>query len=527
MKNFKSLITKKLSLNLFLFLSFIPFGNSVLSQTWTNKNENENYTARHECSFIQVGDKFLLLGGRESQVVDIYDYANNTWTQGASSPILLHHFQAVEYGGLVWAIGALIDNNDPSEAPAEYVYMYNSASDQWIQGVEIPSTRRRGAGGLVMYNNKFYFVGGNEGGHNGNYQSWFDEYDPLTGTWTQLTDAPHQRDHFQAALYNDELYLIGGRQSGGPGGSRLPTVPEIDIFNFTTQTWSTLDASKNLPTPRSAAAVTIYNDEIYVIAGEIVNAFDIVEAYSPITNSWTTKNPINNLRDGTQAITSGNGIFITAGAGGSGPLKDMEYYNLDAPTGSPNIASTFSADEYVKSFIYSETDGTVVLQITLSNNLGTTGTFIDSIELTGANYSLSQTYNDIFLGANSDLVFEVTLSNTTLPENNGLVTVTYNNSNSFNISLEGDLDSTLNINSVENSLDNIKLYPNPTKTSFSINKALNKVQVFDITGKLMTEFIGNFNKGTNYDVSNLPQSMYFVTVENKIGQKQTNKLIKL
>ncbi|TYA53081.1 Kelch repeat-containing protein [Formosa maritima] len=525
MKHLKGLFKKKLTLHLYIPLFFFTIVNSLYSQTWTLKDEDENYIARHECGFVQVGDKFLLIGGRETQVVDIYDYSNNTWTQGASSPILLHHFQAIEYEGLVWVIGALIDNNDPHEAPAEYIYMYNSASNQWIQGLEIPSNRRRGAGGLVVYNNKFYFVGGNIGGHNGNYQSWFDEYNPQTGIWTQLTDAPHQRDHFQAAVYSDKLYLLGGRQSGGPGGSRYPLIPEIDVYNFTTQTWSTLDASKNLPTPRSASAVAVYEDEIYVIAGEVEGTFNDVEALDPVTNTWTIKNPTRKYRDGTQAIVSGNGIFITAGKSGF-PLKDMEYYNEDNPVGSPNIESTFSADEYIKSFVYSEEDGTVTLQLVLTNSFGTTGTFIDSIEIIGNDYSFSQTFNNIFLGANSDLIIEVTLNNTTLPENNGIVTVTYNNSSSFNIFLEGDLDSTLNLEPNENNLDYLKLYPNPTRTSFSINKSINHLQIFDITGKLLKEFVGNFDKTHVFDVSNLTNSIYFVTVKNLEGQKNTIKLIK-
>ena len=31
---------------------------------------------------------------------------------------------------------------------------------------------------------------------------WFDEFDPATGTWTQLEDAPRGRDHTQAAIIN-------------------------------------------------------------------------------------------------------------------------------------------------------------------------------------------------------------------------------------------------------------------------------------------------------------------------------------
>lgn len=44
-------------------------------------------------------------------------------------------------------------------------------------------------------------------------QAWFDQYDPVTGKWTVLPDAPHARDHAQAAIVDDKLYMLAGRRS--------------------------------------------------------------------------------------------------------------------------------------------------------------------------------------------------------------------------------------------------------------------------------------------------------------------------
>ena len=45
------------------------------SDVWIDKNENENYTARHECSFVQAGDEFIMFGGREfAKKLDKYNY---------------------------------------------------------------------------------------------------------------------------------------------------------------------------------------------------------------------------------------------------------------------------------------------------------------------------------------------------------------------------------------------------------------------------------------------------------------------
>lgn len=70
---------------------------------WIDKAEDENYVARHECLFVQVGTKFYMFGGRESpRRLDIYDYTTNLWTTGSSVPQDLNHFQATEYEGLIW-----------------------------------------------------------------------------------------------------------------------------------------------------------------------------------------------------------------------------------------------------------------------------------------------------------------------------------------------------------------------------------------------------------------------------------------
>lgn len=71
------------------------------------------------------------------------------------------------------------------------------------------------------------------------------------------------------------------------------------------------------------------------------------------------------------------------------------------------------------------------------------------------------------------------------------------------------------------------IYPNPVNTSFKTNKALNRLQIFDITGKLVKSFDGDFTETDTYDISDLTQSIYLVKIENLNGQSLTTKLIKL
>src|SRR5690606_5685354 len=135
--------------------------------------------------------------------------------------------------------------------PAEHIWAFDPAKQEWIQGPEIPEARRRGSAGLVVHDDKFYIIGGNTIGHSGGYVNWFDEYDPAKGTWTVLENAPHARDHFFATVIGNRLYAASGRLSGGVGGTFAPVIPEVDVYSFNSQTWSTLPADQNLPTPRA------------------------------------------------------------------------------------------------------------------------------------------------------------------------------------------------------------------------------------------------------------------------------------
>ena len=364
---------------------------SEIAISWVDKNENENYTGRHECSFVQAGDKFFLMGGRESsQTVDVYDYTTNTWTSLLNSaPLEFNHFQATEYQGLIWIIGAFKTNNFPSELPAEHIWIFDPATKEWMQGPAIPINRQRGSAGLTVYNDKFYITGGNTIGHDGGYVAWFDEFDPATGIWTALADAPRPRDHFHSAVIGNKLYLAGGRLTGGTGGTFKPVIPEVDVYDFTTATWSTLAA--NLPTPRAAASVVTFKDKLLVIGGEVENeivygvsvndALKITEEYDPRTGTWKRLGDLINKRHGTQAIVSGEGIFTLAGSPkkGGGNQKNMEFLGQDAPTGVPGVASSLTVPEFVSVDMHN------AAEFNMDINNGNMGVIIKSMELEGTN----------------------------------------------------------------------------------------------------------------------------------------------
>ncbi|GLR17991.1 Kelch repeat-containing protein [Portibacter lacus] len=382
------------------------FNWAVAAQTWHDQSDDENYTARHECSFVQAGDKFYLMGGRESpKNLDIYDFGNKTWsTISNSAPKEFNHFQATEYNGLIWIICAFKDNGFPNEAPEENIWMYNPANDEWIEGPAIPANRRRGSAGIGVYNDKFYIVGGNTIGHNGGYVSWFDEFDPATGQWTQLIDAPRTRDHFHAQVIGDKFYVAGGRRSGGAGGTFAPLIAEVDVYDFNTSQWTSV---ADIPTPRAAPAVANLGGKLYVMGGEIqtdlngqsVNdAVKTTESFDPSTGQWSTEANLITERHGTQAIVSGTGIHVTSGSDklGGGRIKKMEYFGDDNPSGSASDACELTGPSSLEVPI----GGTLAFNLSAVN--GNVGVALKGISISGTNaaeFSTDQSFSFAFLKA--------------------------------------------------------------------------------------------------------------------------------
>lgn len=71
------------------------------------------------------------------------------------------------------------------------------------------------------------------------------------------------------------------------------------------------------------------------------------------------------------------------------------------------------------------------------------------------------------------------------------------------------------------------IYPNPSRDSFSVNTNVSNVEIYNLTGKMVKSFNGNFTKTDTFDISSLNTGMYIVKVENDNKQTMTTKLVKL
>ena len=297
---------------------------------WQTVDTQNEPLARHENAFAELNGKFYLIGGRNNKPINIYDPETNTWSEGATPPLEMHHFQALPFQDKIYVLGAFTGGY-PHEDPIPDIYVYDPATDAWDKQGNIPANRKRGAAGVVAYQDKIYVVGGMLDGHWDGHTAWLDEYDPETNEWKTLADAPRTRDHFQAAVMDGKLYAAGGRNTSAKTDQSLDlTIGEVDVYDFETGKWETL--AEPLPTLRAGTTAIPYDQQLIIIGGESgtqVPAHAEVEAYDVASDSWKSLPSLLQGRHGTQALLYNDAIFIAAGSGdrGGGPeLTSMEKY---------------------------------------------------------------------------------------------------------------------------------------------------------------------------------------------------------
>ena len=104
---------------------------------------------------------------------------------------------------------------------------------------------------------------------------------------------------------------------------------EIDYYDFKRKTWKTYQSKT--PAPAAGSGTVVFKNKLYFIGGETGEkiANNQTYAFNPKKDAWEKKAFLNIGRHGTNAVISGNKIYIAAGSGnqGGGPeLDSIEVY---------------------------------------------------------------------------------------------------------------------------------------------------------------------------------------------------------
>ncbi|MEM1223070.1 MAG: kelch repeat-containing protein [Verrucomicrobiota bacterium] len=310
-----------MKISLLICMMFTPL---LLAAKWKLIETDGTPVPRNESSLTEVDGLFYLIGGRGMPPVSIFNPVDNRWRNASTPPIEIHHLQPVVIEGKIYIICAMT-GKFPNETGLEKVLVYDPKADEWTWGHEIPAERQRGAAGVVEVDGQVYIAGGIVRGHVGGYVNWMDRYDPATGEWTVLADAPHERDHFQAAYLDGKIYAAGGRRTSQETKQLFElTVPEVDVYDIESNSWSVLE--EPLPTPRAGGMTLTVKKEIVVLGGESAQrkAHSEVEAWCTEHSCWEEYPPMRQGRHGTGAVLYEDYIYTCAGTGRRGGKPNLD-----------------------------------------------------------------------------------------------------------------------------------------------------------------------------------------------------------
>lgn len=329
--------------------------------------------------------------------LEAYDPTTDIWTTKAPMPAPRYGLAAVGVNGLIYALGGT--NQVNGQDPIYPLAVYDPTTDGWSGTVPGTSTllapipTGRWGFDAAVVDGLIYAIGGavavpllDAYGNSITTNAYFgtvEAYDPVANTWTTKATMPTPRWGMTVSVVNGLIYAIGG-------WAGWPELSVVEVYDPATDTWSTTIPGTStlltpMPTARDDFGFAVVNGLIYAIGGDI-NAYDpyvvpaipccttVMEAYDPVTNTWTTKAPMPTMRDDFDAVVMDGVIYALAGsldgrlAGGGISYTTVEAYsssNIPTPRG---LTAALSGNQV--SLNWTSVDEAVSYNIYWSNKAG-------------------------------------------------------------------------------------------------------------------------------------------------------------
>ncbi len=206
-----------------------------------------------------------------SRMVEIYDPATNTWSEGANKPTAATDISGVALNNKIYIPGGCTNEGRRALAMLE---IYTPKTDQWTQGAALPQARC--GYGLVVLLDKVYLLGGWDGQ---SYQDTIFVYSTTTNKWDILKSRlPESKGYMGAAVVDRLIYVVGGYDG-------VQEFDQTDVFNPDTGQWF-----KKAPLQEKRGGLGLVNvaGQLYAVGGGWTRPVTVSEKYDPANNTWST-----------------------------------------------------------------------------------------------------------------------------------------------------------------------------------------------------------------------------------------------
>ncbi|CAL1283039.1 unnamed protein product [Larinioides sclopetarius] len=150
----------------------------------------------------------------------LFNLLDKTWNTMQPMNHLRRKYTIVEYGKCLYAIGGCVDTFDESETSCTFE-MYDTKNQVWkVLGSTIKNVT------AVSLGSKIYILGE----HPSSYIMKAEEYDILSGTFSEIPIPEISRTGFAMIVYDNQIFVIGGLGDNGQLNS-------VEVFSPETRIW--------------------------------------------------------------------------------------------------------------------------------------------------------------------------------------------------------------------------------------------------------------------------------------------------
>lgn len=196
---------------------------------------------------------------------------------------------------------------------------YNPSLDTWTVKAPLNIPRSGGLGAAAAAG-KIFAMGGERNG-----SAPVEAYDPGTNTWQVKASMPTPRSNLAAVTIGGIVYALGG-QVFGQGDFYPHMVPQVEAYDPLTDSWS---AKPNLPYSAEGLVALNFNGVLAALGGEYhtigvdFRYYDFVTFFDAQQQAWTQQTPMKIPRGFFGAAVSGSVIFAM---GGQSHVKDCNIF---------------------------------------------------------------------------------------------------------------------------------------------------------------------------------------------------------
>jgi hypothetical protein len=278
--------------------------------------------------------------------VDAFDPATGTWSAAVTTlPTPVSFAGVTGYQGKIYVIGGF----DSSGVPQNLVQIYDIATDSWSNGIAMTAVRANID--AVAVDGYIYIQGGNatnataaSAGLNTTYR-----YNIAGDTWDTRTAPGLANSNATMFTYGGSLYMLGGRAGATLRNYNIGYVPDPNLTDLLTTVQETLltvakaGFSADVYETDGGTAFCIIAGGATLITGSTLNyVFSGITAFTPTSAVQYLQYP---FMAGAAWVTAAQSLPLALGFG-DGVIKDSVYYftggtNTGTGAAPPNGSDAF------------------------------------------------------------------------------------------------------------------------------------------------------------------------------------------